>query len=64
MDFFLRLYMAATFGQFPANFGFSGVLPRYVMSFSNRAQRFTGSNYLEVDSPLENKEKVVQLAIN
>ena len=25
--------------------------PNYVMSFSNRAQRFTGSNYLDVDSP-------------
>ena len=23
----------------------------YVMSFSNRAQRFTGSNYLDVDNP-------------
>ena len=23
----------------------------YVMGFSNRAQRFTGSNYLDVDSP-------------
>ena len=27
-------------------------VPNYVMSFSNRAQRFTGSNYLDVDSPL------------
>ena len=26
--------------------------PNYVMGFSNRAQRFTGSNYLDVDSPL------------
>ena len=25
--------------------------PNYVMGFSNRAQRFTGSNYLGVDSP-------------
>ena len=25
--------------------------PNYVMSFSNRTQRFTGSNYLRVDSP-------------
>ena len=25
--------------------------PRIVMDFSNRAQRFTGSNYLDVDSP-------------
>ena len=25
--------------------------PNYVMSFSNRAQNFTGSNYLDVDSP-------------
>ena len=23
------------------------------MGFSNRAQRFTGSNYLDVDSPME-----------
>ena len=27
-------------------------VPNYVMSFSNHAQRFTGSNYLDVDSPL------------
>ena len=27
--------------------------PNYVMSFSNHAQRFTGSNYLDVDSPLK-----------
>ena len=27
--------------------------PNYVMSFSNRAQRFTGSDYLDVDSPLK-----------
>ena len=27
-------------------------VPRNVMGFSNRAQRFTGSNYLDVDSPL------------
>ena len=26
--------------------------PKYVMGFSNRAPRFTGSNYLDVDSPL------------
>ena len=26
-------------------------IPRNVMGFSNRAQRFTGSNYLDVDSP-------------
>ena len=25
----------------------------YVIGFSNRAQRFTGSNYLDVDSPLK-----------
>ena len=25
--------------------------PNYVMGFSNLAQRFTGSNYLDVDSP-------------
>ena len=28
-------------------------VPNYVMSFSNRAQRFTGSNYLDVDSPFD-----------
>ena len=28
-------------------------VPRSVMGFSNRAQRFTGSNYLDVDSPLQ-----------
>ena len=27
--------------------------PSYVMGFSNRAQRFTGSNYLDVDSPFQ-----------
>ena len=27
--------------------------PNYVMGFSNRTQRFTGSNYLDVDSPLK-----------
>ena len=27
--------------------------PNYVMGFSNRAQRFTGSNYLNVDSPFQ-----------
>ena len=27
--------------------------PNYVMGFSNRAKRFTGSNYLDVDSPLQ-----------
>ena len=27
-------------------------VPKTVMAFSNRAQRFTGSNYLDVDSPL------------
>ena len=27
--------------------------PNYVIGFSNRAQRFTGSNYLDVDSPLD-----------
>ena len=26
---------------------------RSVMGFSNRAQRFTGSNYLDVDSPFQ-----------
>ena len=26
--------------------------PNYVMGFSNRAKRFTGSIYLNVDSPL------------
>ena len=26
-------------------------VPNYVIGFSNRAQRFTGSNYLDVDSP-------------
>ena len=25
--------------------------PNYVMGFNNHAQRFTGSNYLNVDSP-------------
>ena len=29
-------------------------VPRSVMGFSNRTQRFTGSNYLDVDSPLSN----------
>ena len=28
-------------------------VPRNVMGFSNRAQRFTGPNYLDVDSPLQ-----------
>ena len=27
-------------------------VPNFVTGFSNRAQRFTGSNYLDVDSPL------------
>ena len=27
--------------------------PNYVMGFSNRAQRFTGYNYLDVDSPFD-----------
>ena len=27
-------------------------VPRSIMGFSNRTQRFTGSNYLDVDSPL------------
>ena len=27
-------------------------VPKYVIGFSNHAQRFTGSNYLDVDSPL------------
>ena len=31
-------------------------VPRSVMGFSNRAQRFTGSNYLDVDSPLHPDE--------
>ena len=26
--------------------------PNYVMGFSNRAERFTGSNYLDVGSPI------------
>ena len=26
-------------------------VPNYIMGFSNRAQRFNGSNYLDVDSP-------------
>ena len=26
-------------------------VPNYIMGFSNRAQRFTGPNYLDVDSP-------------
>ena len=26
-------------------------IPNFVMGFSNRTQRFTGSNYLDVDSP-------------
>ena len=30
----------------------------YVMGFSNRAQRFTGSNYLDVDSPLRFLQKL------
>ena len=29
-------------------------VPNYVIGFSNCAQRFTGSNYLDVDSPLKN----------
>ena len=28
--------------------------PNYLIGFSNRAQRFTGSNFLDVDSPLYN----------
>ena len=28
-------------------------VPNYAIGFSNRAQRFTGSNYLDVDSPYE-----------
>ena len=31
-------------------------VPRRVMGFSNRAKRYTGSNYLDVDSPLRIKE--------
>ena len=27
-------------------------VPNYVIGFNNRAQRFTGSKYLDVDSPL------------
>ena len=30
-------------------------VPRNLMGFSNRAQRFTGSNYLDVDSPFQKK---------
>ena len=29
-------------------------VPNYVMSFSNCAQRFTGSNYRNLDSPFRN----------
>ena len=32
-------------------------IPNYIMSFSNRAQRFTGSNYLDVDSPFKLSNK-------
>ena len=32
--------------------------PNYIMGFSNRAQRFTGFNYLDVDSPLKKKLKL------
>ena len=28
-------------------------IPKNVMGFSNRAQRFTAPNYLDVDSPFE-----------
>ena len=31
-------------------------VPRSVMGFSNCAQRFTGSNYLDVDSPFNSKQ--------
>ena len=34
-------------------------VPRNVMGFSNRAQRFTGSNYLDVDSPLKSCSRQV-----
>ena len=30
-------------------------VPNYVIGFSNCAQRFTGSNYLDLDSPLKLK---------
>ena len=36
-------------------------VPRSVMGFSNRAQRFTGSNYLDVDSPFETKKSSIQV---
>ena len=37
-------------------------VPRSVMGFRNRAQRFTGSNYLDVDSPL--KRKLTNIVFN
>ena len=37
-------------------------VPRSVMGFSNRAQRFTGSNYLDVDSPLMSNRSVCRTA--
>ena len=32
----------------------NSTVPNYVKGFSNYAQRFTGSKYLDVDSPLKN----------
>jgi hypothetical protein len=35
-------------------------VPRSVIGFSNRAQRFTGSNYLDVDSPLVRQKYILE----
>ena len=35
-------------------------VPNYVMGFSNRAHRFTRSNYLDVDSPLRYPKKSIK----
>ena len=35
-------------------------VPRNVIGISNRAQRFTGSNYLDVDSPFHKLNRLVK----
>ena len=35
-------------------------VPRNVMAFSNRAQRFTGHKCMDVDGPFPNKNKPVE----
>ena len=38
-------------------------VPRNVMGFSNCAHRFTGPNYLDVDSPLNMKSKKLNFIV-